>query len=103
MRSTGYKCYNIKCGSCMGKTLCGETGDAALSCADRLVNVPTNGDRIRAMTDEDLAAALSILTKNEICLNPSEAICDSCLFSLFCGECPQGGELEWLKQPAEDA
>lgn len=37
-RTKGYKCYNIQCGSCIGKTLCGEPGDAALSCQDRVVD-----------------------------------------------------------------
>lgn len=32
-----YKCYNIRCNSCMGKTLCTETGETALSCQDRMV------------------------------------------------------------------
>lgn len=35
-RSGGYKCYNIRCGSCIGKTLCGEPGDGALECDDRM-------------------------------------------------------------------
>ena len=43
-RSGGYKCYNIQCGSCIGKTLCGEPGEDALSCADRIVPRKTNDD-----------------------------------------------------------
>ena len=43
-RSGGYKCYNIQCGSCIGKTLCGEPGEDALSCADRIVPRKTNAD-----------------------------------------------------------
>lgn len=35
-RSGGYKYYNIRCGSCIGKTLCGEPGDGALECDDRM-------------------------------------------------------------------
>lgn len=57
-RSGGYKCYNIRCGSCIGKTLCGEPADAALGCEDRIVSKETNADRIRAMIDEELAIAL---------------------------------------------
>lgn len=37
MRTKGYKCYNIKCGACVGKTLCGLSGDEALTCLDREV------------------------------------------------------------------
>lgn len=58
MRTKGYKCYNIKCGSCMGKTLCGAEGDSALSCVDRLVNTMTNADRFRSLSDEELAEQL---------------------------------------------
>ena len=54
-RTKGYKCFNIKCGSCIGKTLCGEPEDTALGCVDRIVGKPiTNADRIRAMSDEEL-------------------------------------------------
>lgn len=37
MRTKGHKCYNIKCGACVGKTLCGLSGDEALTCVDRKV------------------------------------------------------------------
>lgn len=54
-RTKGYKCFNIKCGSCIGKTLCGEPEDTALVCVDRVIGKPmTNADRIRAMTDDEL-------------------------------------------------
>lgn len=53
MRSRGYKCYNYKCGSCEGKTLCGEPADTALGCASRVVYEQTNADHIRSMTDEE--------------------------------------------------
>ena len=58
MRTKGYKCYNIKCGACVGKTLCGLSGDEALTCEDRMVNQKTNADRIRAMSEEELAEFL---------------------------------------------
>ena len=58
-RTKGYKCFNIKCGSCIGKTLCGEPEDTALVCVDRVIGKPmTNADRIRAMSDEELAEFL---------------------------------------------
>ena len=58
-RTKGYKCFNIKCGSCIGKTLCGEPEDTALVCVDRVIGKPTtNADRIRAMNDEELAKLL---------------------------------------------
>ena len=59
-RSKGYKCFNIKCGSCIGKTLCGEPEDTALVCVDRVIGKPmTNADRIRAMSDEELAVLIA--------------------------------------------
>ena len=58
-RARGYKCFNIKCGSCIGKTLCGEPEDTALVCVDRVIGKPmTNADRIRSMNDEELAEFL---------------------------------------------
>ena len=58
-RTKGYKCFNIKCGSCIGKTLCGEPEDTALVCVDRVIGKPmTNADHIRSMTDEELAEFL---------------------------------------------
>ena len=59
-RAKGYKCFNIKCGSCIGKTLCGEPEDTALVCVDRVIGKPmTNADRIRSMSDEELADFLN--------------------------------------------
>ena len=59
-RTKGYKCFNIKCGSCIGKTLCGEPEDTALGCVDRVIGKPmTNADRIRAMSDDELADFLN--------------------------------------------
>ena len=58
-RTKGYKCFNIKCGSCIGKTLCGEPEDTDLVCVDRVIGKPmTNADRIRSMTDKELAEFL---------------------------------------------
>lgn len=58
-RTKGYKCFNIKCGSCIGKTLCGEPEDTALVCVDRVIGKPmTNAQKIRSMSDEELAEFL---------------------------------------------
>lgn len=81
MRTKGYKCYNVKCESCICKTLCGEPEDAALGCASRVVNVQTNADRIRAMSDEELVALL----------------CISGWRMAECAEC-----LQWLQQPVAE-
>lgn len=82
-RSGGYKCYNIKCGSCIGKTLCGEPGDSALVCDNRIVTHKTNADRIRSMSDDELAMWLAEQAEN----NPSD---DPSVWT------------DWLKQPAEE-
>ena len=90
MITKGYKCFNIKCGSCIGKTLCGEPEDTALGCVNRVAGKPmTNADRIRAMSDMEIAEASSF----RFC--PSEMIGKSCVFR-NCKEC----WIEWLKQPA---
>lgn len=59
-RTKGYKCFNIKCGSCIGKTLCGEPEDTALVCVDRVIGKPmTNAQKIRSMSDEELAVLIA--------------------------------------------
>ena len=59
-RTKGYKCFNIKCGSCIGKTLCGEPEDTALGCVGRVIGKPmTNAQKIRSMSDEELADFLN--------------------------------------------
>ena len=81
-RAKGYKCFNIKCGSCIGKTLCGEPEDTALVCVDRVIGKPmTNAGRIRAMSDEELAKLL----------------CCTGWRMIERKECS-----EWLQQPAEE-
>ena len=97
MRTKGFKCYNVKCGSCIGKTLCGEPADAALGCANRMVNAMTNADRIRAMTDEELAEWI----RNGI----SSDACDYCEYNNgYCDGSPCRGKAEaetivnWLQQ-----
>ena len=83
-RTKGYKCFNIKCGSCIGKTLCGEPEDTALVCVDRVIGKPmTNADRIRAMTDEELAELLFRVGYDN-------------------GWGMKEYALEWLQQPAEE-
>lgn len=59
-RTKGYKCFNIKCGSCIGKTLCGEPEETAIGCVDRIIGKPmTNADHIRAMSDEELSVLIA--------------------------------------------
>ena len=92
-RAKGYKCFNIKCGSCIGKTLCGEPEDTALVCVDRDIGKPmTNADRIRAMSDEELAEFIKhIKVRAALC----KAVKNNDAFEELCSA-------EWLQQPAED-
>ena len=95
-RAKGYKCFNIKCGSCIGKTLCGEPEDTALVCVDRVIGKSmTNAQKIRSMTDEELGVWI-------------------CKHALSCGCCVgvelcrsddgiANGAVKWLQQPAEEA
>ena len=83
-RTKGYKCFNIKCGSCIGKTLCGEPEDTALVCVDRVIGKPmTNAQKIRSMSDEELAGFL-----HQVGYNHRWGLKEYAL--------------EWLKQPAEE-
>ena len=92
-RTKGYKCFNIKCGSCIGKTLCGEPEDTALVCVDRVIGKPmTNADRIRAMSDEELAEFIKhIKVRAAFC----KAVKDNDAFEALCSA-------EWLQKPAEE-
>ena len=83
-RTKGYKCFNIKCRSCIGKTLCGEPEDTALVCVDRVIGKPmTNADRIRAMDDVELAEFLYQVGYDNGWGMPEF-------------------DLEWLQQPVEE-
>ena len=99
-RTKGYKCFNIKCGSCIGKTLCGEPEDTALVCVDRVIGKPmTNADRIRSMSDKELVriryrGAPHCKSDDPMKCNRHDFLdgmspCELCYY-------------EWLQQPAEE-
>ena len=95
MRAKGYKCSNVKCDRCAWHSMCGELGDAALNCVDRIITIQTNADSIRSMSDEELAQMLATGKGTFTCLKCMEFIDGEC--SMKCDErC-----LEWLQQPAE--
>lgn len=62
----------------------------------------TNADRIRAMSDEELAVFVRAVIMAEDC-PVTECDCDKCFFKEPCfnGSKWRGKETEWLKQPAE--
>lgn len=122
-RAKGYKCFNIKCGSCIGKTLCGEPEDTALVCVDRVIGKPmTNADRINSMTIEEKAEFLSSIAygRETPWSDPfARRLCDSCPTvhgkyesgieddfhecDFVDGKCPHGGDIVWwLQQPVEE-
>ena len=121
MRTKGYKCFNIKCGSCIGKTLCGEPEDTALGCVNRVAGKPmTNADCINAMTIEEKAEFLSGIAYGREtpwslpfvekfcnrCPKPEYTLDDGRKLKLHeCdfkdGKCPHGSDIVWwLQQPA---
>ena len=55
----------------------------------------TNADRIRAMSDEELAEFIYRCEMSEI--DYAKTFCDLCNGQYECGQC----RLDWLKQPAE--
>lgn len=93
-RSGGYKCYNLNCMSCVSRVLCGEHGDIALNCVDRIVSYHTNADNIRAMTDEELAKLLTNGCADSKCSDAPHTKYGSS----DCYMC----RLNWLRKPAEE-
>ena len=93
-RSGGYKCYNIHCNSCIGKTLCGEPADSALECENRIVTHKTNADRIRSMSDEEIAKWICSIMTAECCDQrcPGRDICNP----------GSNGLVKWMKQPVKE-
>ena len=122
-RAKGYKCFNIKGGSCIGKTLCGEPEDTALVCVDRVIGKPmTNADRINSMTIEEKADFLSSIAygrETPWSYRFVETFCKECTTvhgtyesgleddfhecDFVDGKCPHGSDIVWwLQQPAEE-
>ena len=66
-------------------------------------NVLTNGDRIRAMSDEEMAVLVRAVIMAEAC-PVTGCNCDKCFIKEPCfnGSKWHGKETEWLKQPAEE-
>lgn len=64
---------------------------------------PTNADRIRAMSDEELAVFVRAVIMAEDC-PVTGCDCDKCFFKEVCfnGSKWYGKEMEWLKQPAQE-
>lgn len=63
----------------------------------RFFGVKTNADRIRAMSDEELANFLTIFANDE----GEDFFCDNPKRRVACRECKRC-IMEWLKQPAEE-
>ena len=84
MRAKGYKCSNVKCDRCAGHSMCGELGDAALNCVDRIITIQTNADHIRAMSVAELNNFLRKVADHD----------DDCPY-----EYGSVKSLEWLEKP----
>ena len=86
-----------KCVTCIRKDCPERTNqddlDFIVGCDDYLDHEPTNADRIRAMSDEELAKWLCGISTAECCDRscPARDMCDI----------GDNGMIKWLKQPAE--
>lgn len=58
---------------------------------------PTNADRIRSMSDDELAEFLC----NFRSCNADEYICEGCKATKYC-RAGHAGTIDWLQQPAEE-
>ena len=96
MRAKGYKCSNVKCDRCVGHSMCGELGDIALNCIDRIITRQTNAQKIRAMSDEELAKWIDWLFGRCEWCDTDKMGTDDCN-DVSCTPCI----LEWLQQTAE--
>ena len=100
----------IVCPACNGYgfvSVCGENSIGAYTCdhcngAGKIEVPMTNADRIRAMSDEELAVFVRAVIMAEDC-PVTGCDCDKCFFKEPCfnGSKWYGKETEWLKQPAE--
>ena len=90
----GYPSYPLKtpCNECVRKKGCDTPTEWE---AAAHYKPDTHADRIRAMSDEELAEFLSEYQFCDMC----DEGCDACTYH---GECDKR-LLEWLKQPAEDS
>ena len=60
----------------------------------------TNADRIRAMSDEELAGLIRVIYMSEECpLGTLE--CETCFLKEACAGICCGKEIEWLQKPSE--
>ena len=66
-----------------------------VSCKITTGKSQTNADRIRAMSDEELAEFIDRCEMNDI--DYAKTFCDLCNGQYECDQC----RLDWLKQPAE--
>ena len=92
MTNCKYLTKNGRCGlkgsyayrhGCFGEDMC--------KCREPM----TNADRIRAMSDEELAEFIDRCEMNDI--DYAKTFCDLCNGQYECDQC----RLDWLKQPAE--
>ena len=80
--------------------MCGELGDIALNCIDRIITRQTNAQKIRAMSDEELVVFLDGFSSR--CLDCVEdAKNQSCPIYKEGHYCRPQDIMEWLQQPAE--
>ena len=61
----------------------------------------TNADRIRAMSDEELAKIIRVLVRHLRCLNPTCGDCDQCPLTRIC-DLTEDEVLDWLHKSAEE-
>ena len=102
----------VPCMECDGKGFIAKFGEYSVwsercpNCGGTgIVKVPvTNADRIRAMSDEELAVFLDDLTCLCVDCNDHDGVNENCpIYKQGCGRyCEPKDLIDWLQQPAEE-
>ena len=94
----------MKCENCTKYDDCRTGSGLTWPCGAYVTKSVTNADRIRAMSDEELAVFLDDLTCLCVDCNDHDGVNENCpIYKQGCGRyCEPKDLMDWLQQPAEE-